>query len=650
MTNLALSVSHHFHDKQNNAPSHTNPETGEKSNRWAFAAFDNVIWTTAQVITHIRSGKAICVAATLNNHRKGDYFKSAQIMGVDFDKGPDVTGLLLKPLVYDHAFMVYATASSTDAAPRSRALFALDAPISDAADYRRLVKRLLLAFEVEDVDEQCKDPVRIFYGSAGRKVSDVPDAVLPIDVLELLPLHPDELDKPAPEVPVRLIERSDKSGMTRLEAYARTTKENLLHELALLPDGHDMRHGAINAAVMQLAAFSKGGWTGVEGWESDIRAQGRQWGRATQEIEASISGAYQKATPRPLALPDRDEKPHANGNGNGAIKLATPEPPPPPGPSGLVLPTWHTSAESMRRYRERLSIARTDGKLPLPFPFKALHSFGGFCRVLAPGVMVGIVGMSGGMKTSFVETITDSWRQMDPNDVLWYGPEWNWEKMGDRAVQRYGGANLTDVMMHELYLQEQARGLIVRDGCALPKGVYEDSIRISHEIEQWAGMNHYIEQMDVDIDELLTGSAQRLADAKAMGRTIRIAVWDYLQLMDMRSARSEQERITTILGRLKAFCVENGLIGIVASQVTKTASGDAKENQKLLTSEAGQFFRGDKFNLVLTLNPQYDGKLMTDRGYINVDKNSIGRTGAVEVFIKPSHFKWLDSVAPQAQP
>ena len=47
---------------------------------------------------------------------------------------------------------------------------------------------------------------------------------------------------------------------------------------------------------------------------------------------------------------------------------------------------------------------------------------------------------------------------------------------------------------------------------------------------------------------------------------------------------------------------------------------------------------------MLTLNPIYDGKLLTDKGYINVDKNSIGRTGAVEVFIKPSHFKWLDSV------
>lgn len=647
MVNIALSVSHHFLNKQNNAPNKPDKD-GVLSNRWAFAAFDNVTWTIPQIISHVRAGKAICVAATLNNHRKSDYFKSAQVMGVDFDNGPDVTGLLSYPLIYDHAFLVYATASSTDDAPRSRVLFALDAPITDAKEYRRLVKRLLLAFEVSNVDEQCKDPVRIFYGSAGKKVSDVPDALLPIDVLERLPMHPDELDKPAPEMPLRLVEPSDKRGMTRLEAYARTAKENILNELATLPDGQNIRHGAINRATMILASFSKGGWTGIDGWEQDIRAIGQQWGRAKQEIDASISGAYQKADPRPLALPDRDEpSPTVLIPSESDLPEPPPQPPwgvePPRAPSPT--PTWRTSVDSMVRYRERLQSPRLDGKLPLPFPFRALHQFGGFCRVLAPGVMVGVVGMSGGMKTSFVETITDSWRQMDPNDVLWYGPEWNWEKMGDRAVQRYGGANLTDVMLHELYLQERARGLVVRDGKELPKGVYEDSIRISQNIEQWAGMNHYIEQMDIDIDDLLTVSAQRLADAKAMGRMVRVAVFDYLQILDMRSARSEQDRITTILGRLKAFCVENGLIGIVASQVTKSASADTKENQKLLTSEAGQFFRGDKFNLVLTLNPIYEGKTLTDRGYINVDKNSIGRTGAVEVFIKPSHFKWLDSIA-----
>lgn len=984
---LALSVSKHFHDKANNAPERPDKD-GALSNRWAYAAFDNVLWTPVQIIEHVRGGGAICVAATKNNHRKGEYFKSAQLMGVDFDKGPGVIDLLRDPLVDGYAFLVYATPSSTDDAPRSRALFRLDAPITDPLEYKRLLKRLMYKLDVDGIDEQCKDPVRIFYGSAGKKASDVPNAVLPIDLLQLLPPHPDELPKPVPDVPLRLIEPTDKRGMSRLEAYAKTTRENILNDLAMLPNGQDMRHGAINAAVMKLAAFSKGGWTGFEGWENEIRQLGRQWGRADQEIEASIKGAYDKADPKAVGLPD-EPLPTVN-----AALTVQPEPEPPPAAQTPVPPAinWHTSAESMRRYRERLTVARTDGKLPLIFPYRALHEFRGFCRVVAPGVMIGVVGMSGGMKaqpldsrvltingwkrmgdiqvgdlvitmdgtpapvtgvypqgvkpiyrltfrdgaeveccddhlwyvksyadrangrdwhvlplkafrethqkqfasgkvaktcvpavapvqypkrelpldpyllgvligdggmtttslmvssedaeildavrlalpagvqlkhsaaydyrisgrkgaskgqqggssenpithvlrklglwgkksidkfipadymladvdsriallqglcdtdgcpaggngshvafevsskrladdvmelvkslggltsctekttyretayrcylflppeilpfrltrkmakytprtkypithyiervepagekeaqciivdhpthsyitdgyvvthnTSFVETITDAWKQMDCNDVLWYGPEWNWEKMADRAVQRYGGANLTDVMLHELWMQEQALGVKARDGVRLPKAAYEESLRVSEDIERWAGMNHYIEQMDVDIDDLLKASAQRLTDAREMGRHIRIAVWDYLQLLDMRSARSEQDRIGSILGRVKAFCVEHSLIGIVASQVTKTASSDTKENQKLLTSEAGQFFRSDKFNLVLTLNPVYDGKLLTDKGYINVDKNSIGKTGAVEVGIDPARLRWLDS-------
>lgn len=303
MSNLALSVSKYFFDKENRAPNKPDRD-GVLSNRWAYAAFDNVLWEPTQIIEHVRAGHAICVASTKNNYRKGEFFKSAQLMGVDFDKGPGVLELLNVPLIDNYSFMVYATPSSTPEAPRSRALFALDKPLCDPEEYKRLLKRLLLAFGAGNIDEQCKDTVRIFYGSAGRKTSDVPSAILPIDVLLDLPLHPDELPKPQPEVYLRLVEPFDSKGLTRLEAYAKTAHENILNDLAMLPDGQDMRHGAINAAVMQLAAFSKGGWQGFDGWENEIRQLGRQWGRAEQEIEASIKGAYDKATPKPVGLPD----------------------------------------------------------------------------------------------------------------------------------------------------------------------------------------------------------------------------------------------------------------------------------------------------------------------------------------------------------
>lgn len=637
MTKIALSISKHFVNKENIAP------VKNGSNRWAFAAFDNVVWTPQQIVEHVKAGHAICVAATQNNHRKNEYFKSAQIMGVDFDHGPDVTGLLDKPLVYEYAFMVYATPSSTPAAPRSRALFALDAPINDPDQYKRLVKRLLLAFNADNIDDQCKDTVRIFYGCKGKETSEVTTAVLPIVILETLPPHPDELKRvPDPNAPQTLPVVGGS-----YEKYVQAALDDEISTLRTVPEN---QNNALNKASFALGQLVGSSWTQLSRHEVEqalydavvangyVARDGEHAARAT--IRSGIEAGMRNPRPAPLSV---DTPYQRTATDDGPSNFAEPEPEKPP-----FQATWHTSVESMQRYRERLTTARTDGKLPLIFPFKALHEFGGFCRVISPGVMIGVVGLSGGLKTSFVETITDSWKQMDDNDVLWYGPEWSWEHMADRAVQRYGGANYTDVALHEMYLQEQARGIKTQFGVKLPDKVYAESVRISQEIEQWSGMNHYIEQMDVDIDDLLTGSAQRLLDAQAMGRSIRIAVWDYLQLMDMRSVKSEAERITTILGRLKAFCVENSLIGIVASQVTKTASADTKENQKLLTSEAGQFFRGDKFNLVLTLNPVYDGKALTDKGYINVDKNSIGKTGAVQVFINPARLKWIDSIAPSS--
>lgn len=626
---IALSVSAHFYNKENRAPLKPNKD-GEQVNIWAFGAFENVRWSTEQIIRHLMDGRAICIAETTNNWRKGENFKSAQIMGVDFDNGPGVIQLLSNDLIDKYAFLVYATPNSSDEAPRSRALFALDTPLLDPQVYRKFLRRLMLAFNSENIDAATKDDVRIFYGSAGKKYSDVPSAVLPLAVLEALPAHPSELSSvvgPAPSLIVN-------GNGDHLRKYVQSAVDGELNHLATT---REHRNNALVTAAFSLGTLAAAPWANLTRYEVENAlyqtavANGYVSKDGEGAAKATIRSGLESGLKKPRTQPTHEEISRGY--------VAPPQPAPQPAPPAA----WHTSTDSMQRYRERLQTARSDGRLPLPFPFESLYSFGGFCRIVSPGFLIGIVGLSGGMKTSFVETITDSWRQMGANDVLWYGPEWNWEKMGDRAVQRYGGANLTDVMLHELYLVEDKMGIVKHLGKPLSKGVYQHSIEVSEEIEQWPGRNHYIEQMDIDIDELLIASAERLADAKAQGRIIRIAVFDYLQLIDMRSARSEQERITNIIGRIKAFCVDNALIGVVASQVTKSASAENKENQKLLTGEAGQYFRGDKFNLVLTLNPMYDGKLLTDKGYINVDKNSAGSTGAVQVFIDPSRFRWMDT-------
>ena len=306
---------------------------------------------------------------------------------------------------------------------------------------------------------------------------------------------------------------------------------------------------------------------------------------------------------------------------------------------------WKTSDDSMEAYKHSLRVAGDASSVPLLFPFEALKDSGGFCVVVPAGIMIGVVGLSGGMKTSFVETITDKWRQMG-HHILWWGPEWDWQRMGDRAVQRYGGANFSDKLLHEMWLVEEKTQAAKRFGVRLPEHVVTDSEKAADKIAGWPGKSHYVEKMDLDITELLAASDERVTALKQAGTPIRVAVFDYVQLLNMRSVRLEGERITQVLGMLKGFCVDHKIVGVIASQVTKADSKGVRDGSDTLDAEAGQFQRSDKFNLVLTLNPIYSGGLITNKGIIRVAKNSIGIPIEQCVAIDPSRFQWVDRKLP----
>lgn len=286
------------------------------------------------------------------------------------------------------------------------------------------------------------------------------------------------------------------------------------------------------------------------------------------------------------------------------------------------------------------------GPTPVVFPFRALWEFGGFARVLVPGTLVMVVGAAGGMKTAFIETITDRMRRQDKTHILWWGTEWTWEKMMDRAVQRYGGAGLDEMALHELHLHEVAQDMpqARRMGIPLTEKKYKASLEALDTIEAWPGISHMLEETITDVDALLAASHERIEELRNLGSDVRIACWDYAQLLDLYSSQPEHERLTTILGKLQVFCFEHQIIGITASQVTKSSQSLMKQERELLTAESGQSLRADKPKLILTLNPVFaeDG-LITNEADIVVAKNNAGRTGKKRVYINPSKFQWLDT-------
>lgn len=635
---MKLSISEHFHNKENRAPNKPDKH-GELSNRWAMGAFTTVDRTPEQIVAHMKAGKAICVAALEKNWRGIQNFISSEIMGIDFDESPGIAKLLEDDFIRDYAFYVYATPSHTDTAPRSRVLFALDAPITDGVVYKTLITRLLAKMGQYNADRQCKDPVRLFYGSDLKVRPGVNTSKrLPLSVLEALPETDEERRaKEFRERPTTVFQPADSYQETMAQKYAAKARQNIL-DRALEGNVEGFRHHAFISAVWQLVAMQKGGWIGFDA-AADARYLGSVLDREPEEIDAALRGAERKVDadwfdfkPRP-----REQKSAQPDTPLASTYTSESEKPAP-------ALTWRTSDEAMESFRDRLITAPTD-YVPMLFPFTALHQYGGFAYVLDAGILVGVVGTSGGMKTSFLETITDTVRRRHGADIIWWGTEWNYESMADRAIQRYGGASMIDVKLHRIALWEkqQTPPPKVRRGKELPYAMIEASQKISGQIQNvWQGKAHYIEQPVSDTTALLTATGVRVDSLRESGRDVRIAVFDYLQLLDLYSARTESERITTILGKLKLFCIEKKLIGIVASQVTKSAGHDAKNGDGLLQAESGQFLRSDKFNLVLTLNPVYANGMLTDKGVINVVKNSLGKTGAQEVPINPSRFLWRD--------
>jgi hypothetical protein len=105
-----------------------------------------------------------------NNYRKGGNFISAQHLGLDCDLETyesSIEGLLEHDFIRNHAALVHETASSTPETPRSRVIFILDRPFTEANQYRLAAEALIWKFGA--VDRYCKDAARLFFGRKGAR-------------------------------------------------------------------------------------------------------------------------------------------------------------------------------------------------------------------------------------------------------------------------------------------------------------------------------------------------------------------------------------------------------------------------------------------------------------------------------------------------
>jgi len=103
-----------------------------------------------------------------HNWRNAKNYQLGQHLGLDFDAGDEhstLAALSQDKFIAKHAALLYTTPSHTPDMPKGRAVFLLDTPIHQAANYALATQALLWLFGT--ADRQCRDACRFWYGSAG---------------------------------------------------------------------------------------------------------------------------------------------------------------------------------------------------------------------------------------------------------------------------------------------------------------------------------------------------------------------------------------------------------------------------------------------------------------------------------------------------
>jgi energy-coupling factor transporter ATP-binding protein EcfA2 len=300
---------------------------------------------------------------------------------------------------------------------------------------------------------------------------------------------------------------------------------------------------------------------------------------------------------------------------------------------------------------------------PLVFPFKVFHRLGGMCRVIAPGEVVIITGVSGGGKTSFIECMTEPLIQRGRRG-LWDGKEWSPPKMHARRMQRLTGITTEQQKLYEYWKVERQRGVpdAEREGVALTPQEEQAYIHASQLVAQYVGRMEYMPQLPC-LEDTLGLMSERLAYYRRRRETVSFVVFDYAQLWKMRSTSNAPSNLFEYaLDAVKDWTLRENIVTFTLSQSNKDATDKVKVagSTYLLGTADAQYIRDDKCNLMITLNPQYE----EDRNHMhngqpslrkmnyvvaNVCKNSDGKEGFIRLESWWERLSILDKIKPAVQ-
>lgn len=296
--------------------------------------------------------------------------------------------------------------------------------------------------------------------------------------------------------------------------------------------------------------------------------------------------------------------------------------------------------------------------VPVVIPFKPLHRFGGFAEIISTGKMIGAAAQTGGNKTIFLETIAEAYLNIGESVMLW-SPEWTGRELMQRRGTRFGGVSLERILKAQAYKYYRDRKLAMPYDSIQPLSAHELEACNAANIaaDNWLAEIYYIKKRRLGLDELLKGIEDAVTAIRAMGKSMRVLIIDYAQMLKLNARDVKGRTLQDAIAEIKDLAGDIGLVVWIATQVTKQASRDVNGVGTLLDENSAQFLRFDEFNLALTLQMNYfpdDAEYLDNAGRhdgtatINVVKNNIGHKGTVTVVTDLKRLQWLDAeVAPR---
>jgi len=281
---------------------------------------------------------------------------------------------------------------------------------------------------------------------------------------------------------------------------------------------------------------------------------------------------------------------------------------------------------------------------PFPAPYKPLRRFGGLVGMWQPRMLIYVIGPSGMGKTAFLETTQDGLRQMGLDFLMW-GPEWSPDMYAMRLIAAYGGPTVNEQRLDHLWRKEETLGIPAdkRHGKPLTEDQRKLAISVAQRTLQWPGNGYYLDAAGISFDHLLEEADRKLFELRVgQGRRVVAFYLDYIQKIKRGGDNWAELEIT--LGRFWQFCVDNDLVGIVASQVNKGTAARVRRGE-LLDEAAGQALSDQQGNVVITLNPVWVDGQRKEEGVIRVVKHSLGPAPVrIKVNTRLNRHRWGEMV------